>query len=383
LYVANKDIVTIQNPASSRIQGIGGGWHVRTPGEYFDHLHLQGGGHRGDFYAETIHSSVDILLSRKVVTTSLGLRHLKPEVIGTNSPRRYNFRPGPKKLFFLSRKNNNDHTLFLTEEPGMSTEAQLVATWTSRKFLTSLLPEFTKTSAKLSITNAVVSIGVEVGNTTVKLSRINEVVPIFAVLHKPEAWEVVSKSTIFPSGKNKKKKNKRVANGTPVTTGLLPENDDLQHENNGVTNEIPEVINPPQGNNGPQHENTGHVRLFIQGSITVNVSPGNVSTITNPTTTFELDRHWNKDGVARFLGNNEAEYLVGNIAVPFSHSETGENARPEQFSAIDPGRQVRAEREVGVSDPKDKGKGRAGTLVSKLYLQMKSLVHRREIGGLI
>jgi hypothetical protein len=174
---------------------------------------------------------------------------LKREDILIHLSPRYNFQTGPKNILsFVGKPQKNFGSLYLTEEPRTNTEAQLVATWTSRKFLTSLLPKFE--------------------NTRVKLAKTNEVVPIFAVLHKEVAWKVVQKSTIFPNGEDKKqKKKKSVANGTPVVAG------------------------PPPGNSGLQHENTGYVRLFIQGDITVNGRPAIVSKIAGATTMFELDKH--------------------------------------------------------------------------------------------
>jgi hypothetical protein len=92
-------------------------------------------------------------------------------------------------------------------------------------------------------------------------------------------------------------------------------------------------------------EIVGQVRLYIQGDISIEgrlISesrlPGEFPTL------FELEKNWNKSWIPRMRGDEEqAKYLVGDVEVLFSRTETGQMTRPERFTAIDPEREAGAE----------------------------------------
>jgi hypothetical protein len=260
------NLVVIQNPASSKLQGIGGGWHLRTPGEYFGWNHLQYGNSR----AETIHYSVHILQRRKLVNKSLGLKHL--EEPNDPNPGTYTWKA--------------DKRYYLHQEFRTTTEAQLLATWTSRKLLISLVPAFVNVKDKSSL----------------KLKQSNDIVPIFAVLHQPDGWRV--------------------------------ERSELKG---------------------------GYITIHVQGVIRVNNKEWGTMEVSNEDATkgqFDLDKEWHKKNwMSRLVGGvGGDEYLFGNIVVPFRYE-----GRPENFSAIDPEREV-LERDV--EDPMRKGKGRVYSDIS-------------------
>jgi hypothetical protein len=253
-------------------------------------------------HVETIHYSVYILRSKGVVADCLGTRRL----------RRLD---GPWRQFYES-VDNKTHWLHLPEEKSTNTEAQLLATWTSRKLLNSLLPKFV--------------------DQKIRLSNQNEVIPIFAVLHNPEAWRVAPKNEILPPRSTKtRKKRTSAVNGTTA------------------------VSEPQEDDENDQPETSGHVRLFIQGKFTVE---GQLPRQTvDMVTMFELDANWNKSWISRILGDGKnMPYLVGDIVVPFARADGQNKTRAEQFSAIDAKRVIGALRRPESEGYTGKGKGRDG-----------------------